>query len=979
MSTVAVRTAATTTATTTVTPDLLLQPVPEVLGALGRTREGLTSSQALTQLGISGPNALSVRHRSTIWSSVVRQLTHPLALLLWVAAILAATTQGPTLACAILAVIVLNAGFAVVQERHAEHAVEALASYLPQHASVVRDGQRTDVPATSIVPGDLLAIEEGAAICADTKLLSGAIEVDMSSLTGESAPVARQALEATDLTSRATPFPTRVIDALDVALSGTTCTSGEALGLVVHTGMATELGRIATLSGRPRTESSPLELQVRRVAWLIAAVATAVGVAFLPLGVAAGLSWTDASVFAIGLLVANVPEGLLPTITLALAVGVADLARRGGLVKRLSAIETLGSTDVICTDKTGTLTQNRMHLHSAWDATGHHPATPTTKRDLAMVLAVCSTADLETRSGDPTELALLEAASGWMDPEKFAAGPHLGSPCASHDGYLILRFDPRLRLMTVVSPAAAGPERDGVPRRTAMTKGAPEAVMRAATHVMNDDGAVTGLSSADRSAILGRLDDLADQGLRLIACARRDLGPSLVEEDRHQIEAELTLVGFVALSDPLREAVPAAVSSAHAAGITVHVITGDNGSTASAIAAAAGIGTWSPPGSPGAMGAPAPGLSRPGVVTGEQVDAMSQAQLDNLLESGQEMVFARSTPENKLTIASSLQAAGHVVAMTGDGVNDAPALRQADIGVAMGRSGTDVAREAATMVLTDDDFATIIGAVEAGRRVYDNVRKFILYIFAHAVPEVVPFLLFALSGGAIPLGLTVIQILVIDLGTETVPALALGREKAEPGIMQRPPRSRSEGIITGRMLVRAWAVLGTVSALLVTAGFLWVLLRAGWHPGTPTGSGAALHDTYLQATTMTFAGIVACQVGTALAARTDHVSLVRVGLFSNRLLLVGILFELTVTAAVVYLPVAHDILGTRSLGLSELGVLAVFPVVVWGADELFRANGRRWTPQRLDEAVFEPAPSENAKGHGVEVTIDPAAVGQPSP
>lgn len=588
-------------------------------------------------------------------------------------------------------------------------------------------------------------IEEGAAICADTKVLSGAIEVDMSAVTGESAPVVRQAGETVpgspDVPS------TRVIDATDVLLSGTTCTSGEALAVVVRTGMSTELRRIATLSGRARTEKSPLEQQVRKVAWLIAAVAAGVGVAFLPLGVLAGLSWTQAAVFAIGLLVANVPEGLLPTITLALAVGVADLAKRGGLVKRLSAIETLGSTDVICTDKTGTLTQNRMQFHSVWDATAHHPPSAALKVDLATVLVACSTADLDTQSGDPTEVALLKAASRWMGPEAFAAGPHLGAPGADRGDYRLFRFDPRLRLMTVVSPAKRVDARSTGSGPAALTKGAPEAVLRRATHLEGGEGVREVLTGEAGAAITSRLDDLAQRGLRLIAHARRDLDSDLSDsEDRALVEQDLTLLGFVALSDPLRDAVPEAVAQAHEAGITVHVITGDNGRTAAAIAATAGIGTWSAPGSPAAQ---IPGVATIRVVTGDEVDAMTDAQLDETLASGAEMVFARSTPENKLAIATRLQAAGHVVAMTGDGVNDAPALRQADIGVAMGRSGTDVAREAATMVLTDDDFATIIRAVEAGRQVYDNVRKFILYIFAHAVP----FLLFALSGGSIPLGL----------------------------------------------------------------------------------------------------------------------------------------------------------------------------------------------------------------------------------
>ena len=326
-----------------------------------------------------------------------------------------------------------------------------------------------------------------------------------------------------------------------------------------------------------------------------------------------------------------------------------------------------------------------------------------------------------------------------------------------------------------------------------------------------------------------------------------------------------------------------------------------------------------------------------------------------MLGGGEELVCARTSPEAKLRIAEILRQQGNVVAMTGDGVNDAPALRRADIGVAMGLTGTDVAREAATMVLTDDNFATIVAAVAAGRRVFDNVRKFIVYIFAHATPEVVPFLVFALAGGAIPLPLTVLQILAIDLGTEILPALALGREPAEPGLMERPPRPRAEGVIRRTMLVRAWVFLGLIEAALVLAGFFYVLLRAGWSPGDAVSRGSPLHGAYLEATTMTFAGIVACQIGTALAARTEHASLRAVGLFSNRLLLWGILSELVFAAVLVYAPPFQGLFGTASLGPAELGILAVFPLVVWGADELRRARLRRiagQSPQESGRAIL---------------------------
>ncbi len=881
-----------------VTTDPLLDPLPDLLARLETDGGGLTPEEAARRLAEVGPNLLSATAGPSLLSALLRQLVHPLALLLWAAAALALTTQGLTLGVAILAVIGLNAAFALAQERHAEHAVAALSAYLPHQALVVRGGHRLQVDAREIVPGDLVVVEEGESICADARLLAGAVEVDLSAMNGESQPAVRAA-------GRDGADAARLVEARDIVLSGTTCLSGEATAVVVHTGMDTELGRIAGLSSRAGHESSPLEQQVRRVAWMIAAVAVGVGLAFLPLGMLAGLGFTEASVFAIGLLVANVPEGLLPTITLALAVGVADLAKRGGLVKRLSAVETLGSTDVVCTDKTGTLTQNRMHLHSVWDATARSAPDPAVATALVRVLTSCTTADPESGVGDPTELALLGAAR------------HLAvQPQAAEVRETTFHFDPRLRLMSVVVPGVDG-------SGTVLTKGAPEAVVARCASVLTQTGDSVPLTAARRAGLDRRLPELAGRGLRLLGCATRDLGAQPSRE-RDDVERDLTLVGFVALADPLRDAVPAAVAQAHAAGLVVHVITGDNGGTAAAIARSAGIG-----------GDPVT------VVAGADLDRTPDDELDALLARGEEVVFARSSPEDKLRIATRLQAAGHVVAMTGDGVNDAPALRRADIGVAMGVSGTDVAREAATMVLTDDDFATIVRAIESGRRVYDNVRKFILYIFAHAVPEIVPFLLFALSGGAIPLGLTVTQILLIDLGTETLPALALGREAAEPGLMSRPPRRRHENLIDRGMLLRAWGILGVVSALLVTTGFLGVLWTAGWRPGDATGSGSALHEDYLTATTMTFAGIVACQIGTAMAARTDRVSLLSIGVLSNRLLLAGILFEVVLAAAVIYLPTAQDLLGTRPLGPGELAYLATFPLVVWGADEVYRAVRRR--------------------------------------
>jgi calcium-translocating P-type ATPase len=895
------------------TADLLLRD-------LRTAREGLSSTEAQRRLLQYGPNALQRRGGRQWPKELARQFTHPLALLLWLAAGLLLIVGSNVVAAAVILIIALNAAFSFAQELQAERAVEALAKYLPQRARVERDGVVIEVDATQVVPGDIVVIEEGDRIAADIRLLSGAIEVDMSALTGESVPVLRSAAMV--------DVNVPLLSAHELVFSGSSCTGGEARGVVFATGMGTEIGRIAALSERAKPEPSPLERQVRRVAWLIAAVSLMLALSFIPVAtIAAHLTLINSMVFAAGLLAGMVPEGLLPVITLALAVAVRELARRGALVKRLSAVETLGSTDVICTDKTGTLTENRMTAVAVWTTAGQldfeaqDPGPNSGEaaqfslplQSLGRVAVDCNNARLDDGAGavgDPTEIAVLTAARN-LGADIDSAKREAGRRWQFH-------FNPELKLMTTIdAPPDVAP--------LVHTKGAPEAVLSRCTHLLECDGTAIVLDEQQRARVEAKVNAFAAQGLRVLAFAQRQLpatgGPPHRRDDA---ERDLCLVGLIAMLDPPRPGVAESVARCRTAGIRIIVITGDHPLTAAGIAERVGI-----------TGA------HPTVVTAEQFERLTEKKLAALIREEPELIFARASPEAKLHIAEALRSEGHVVAMTGDGVNDAPALHRADIGVAMGLSGTDVAREAATMVLTDDNFSTIITAIHAGRRIYDNVRKFIIYIFAHATPETVPFLVFALGGGVIPLPLTILQLLAFDVGSETLPALSLSREPAEPGIMARPPRPRKEGVIRLPMLVRAWLFLGAIVAALQMAGFFYVLLKAGWHPGVPVGDGTPLHHAYQQATTMTFLGMIAGQIGTAFAVRTQRASLWSVGIFTNPYLLAGIAAEIVLAAVFVYTPPLQGLLGTAALPATDLLILLPYPLIVWGADELWRYLLRR--------------------------------------
>ncbi|GEC20059.1 ATPase [Pseudonocardia hydrocarbonoxydans] len=840
--------------------------------------DGLGTAEAARRLAADGPNALPVPRPPAPVLLLLRQLTHFFAVMLWVAAGLAVIGGMPQLGVAIAVVVVVNGVFAFVQEYRADRAGQRLRDLLPVRATVLRDGHRVTVAAEELVRGDVVLLDAGDRISADLRLdrVDG-LALDESLLTGESVPV------RPDTGGR--------------ALAGTFVTQGTARATVTATGAATRLAGIAALTRATRRPPGPLAQRLSQVVRVVAVIAVLVGVVFLGVALLLGMDPTAGFLVAVGVTVALVPEGLLPTVTLSLARAAHAMARERALVRRLEAVETLGSTTVICTDKTGTLTGNRMSVVRVWtppgaaevhgsgyDPDGTVDAGPAraavTRLAGAAARAVTGRAVLRegvwTPVGDPMEVALhVLALRCGLDP----AADERARPEVRR-----VVFDPRRRrtLAVVGGPGGAA---------EVVVVGAGETVLP-----------LCGTEPAAASAV----DAMARDGLRVLAVAARVLPPGTADAAAPPaLERGLELLGVVGLQDPPRDGVAEAVRRCRDAHIRLTMITGDHPATARAVAEQVGLAL---PGSPVVVAADLP---------------PDDAALGELIDHDGTVV-ARATPEDKLRIARALRARGHIVAMTGDGVNDGPALREADIGVAMGRSGTDVAREAADLVLLDDHFATIVTAVAFGRATFANIRRFLTYHLTDNVAELAPFLLWGLTAGGVPLALGVLQVLALDIGTDLLPALALGAEPPTSSALRGP--ARTGRLVDRRVLGRAFGVLGPTEAVVELGAFLAVLLLGGWRWGaTPSvpllaaASGAA------------FTAVVLGQLANAFACRSEHRPAGRWSLRGNRLLLVAVVVELGLLGVFLAVPPVAGVLGhtlptAAGWALAALAVPAVLLV-----------------------------------------------------
>ncbi|AOS83820.1 ATPase [Chlorobaculum limnaeum] len=867
------------------------QPIEKLLDQLGATRSGLTEAEAAARLGRYGPNQLQTAPSASPWKLLAEQFRNVLIITLLIATVLSAFLGHGIEAVAILVIVLFAVLLGFIQEYRAEKAIEALRQMAAPASKVIRDGREQMIPALELVPGDLIAIAAGDRIPADGRLVEAVnLRMDEAALTGESLPSEKDF--AVTL-----PPQTAVGDRRNMVFAGTSAVHGRGIAVVTGTAMLTEFGRIAGMLQRVESEKTPLQKNLDKVGASLARAALVIVVIIVGLGIVRGQPFIEILIFGIALAVAVVPEALPAVVTISLALGVQRMVKRNALMRRLPAVETLGSTTVICSDKTGTLTRDEMTVRRLYVAgldvsvagSGYRPEgelkidggsgeLPQPVRELLQAGALCNDATLDRSpegewkiSGDPTEAALVVAArkAGFDERDLRNRFQRIDEQ----------PFSSETKRMTTVHRSDA--------TTFAIVKGAPEMILPACSLALDASGQTEALDDSSRRDILEKVELMGRDALRVIAIARKEGSGAGDAADG------LVFIGLAGMIDPPREEAKDAVERCVAAGIRPVMITGDHPVTARAVARELGI------------------LRKGNVLAGVEIEAMDDRALGEA--AGSVEVFARVSPEHKLRIVEALQKNGEVVAMTGDGVNDAPALKKADIGISMGISGTEVSREASAMTLLDDNFSTIVAAIEEGRGIYDNIKKYLTYLLSSNIGEL------GLMAGAtllgIPLPLTAVQILYVNLATDGLPALALAVDPAEPDIMKRPPNDRKQGIFTRPMMA------------LMLAGGLWSMLVNLVLFEWARHSGRSLSE----AMTMTFVSLVLIQFFKAYNFRSEREHVFRKP-FANKWLNLAILWELVMLAAIVYVPVLTTPFGTFAMPAEDWvivvgGALTIVPVI----------------------------------------------------
>lgn len=900
--------------------EILKSNADQVLGLLLASTNGLNTDDVKQRQEQYGPNVLEKAHQTPLIMSFLQNFISMMAILLWIAGGIAFIAGLTELGIAIWLVNLINGVFSFWQEFQAGKATAALNKLMTTETLVLRNGQQKMIPTDQLVPGDIVILNEGDRVPADIRLLDASgMRVDQSTLTGEANPVSKNTAIATDISNHAAVH--------NMVYMGTSLMQGHGRGVVVTTGMNTEFGKITRLTQTVHEKLSPLQKELNILTKQLSLLAVGIGIIFFFCAVFFVHYPVVASfIFALGMIVAFIPEGLLPTVTLSLAGAVSNMAREHALIKKLASVETLGSATVICSDKTGTLTQNAMTVAHLWTSVdsyhvtgeGYQPNGNIFKggtalkgsdepvlRELLLGGLLTDNAMIKENAdhtfqiiGDPTEACLEVVVQ--------KGGLNVKALRQSHQKVDELPFNSNRKMMTVKVQANQS-EAFNV-----YSKGAPNKVLDHCTTYLTTDKQIKPLTDNIRRKIMAANDGYAAQALRVLAVAGRQLDDT---DDFKTAEQNMTFIGLSAMFDPPRNQVIEAIADCHRAHIKIIMITGDNGITAESIARKIGIVSHN---------------DQMRVVTGGELTNLSDEALKDALKG--DVLFARMASEQKYRIIACLQDMGHVVAVTGDGVNDAPALKRADIGIAMGRSGTDVAKEAADVILTDDNFASIVAAIKAGRGVYSNIRKFLLYILSSNVPEAFPSILFLLSGGKIPLALTVMQILLIDLGTDMIPALGLGREPTEPTVMSQPPRKKAEHLITKNTILKAFAWYGALSSILSASAFFF----SNYLNGHSLNALVATGFDYRQATTLTLGTIIFCQMAVVLNCRYDLNSLFypHHNFWSNGLVYAGIVFEALLFIAVCYVPLLQSVFGTTPLILRDWLYLILLPMPLILLNEL---------------------------------------------